>query len=79
MNEYGPLIRYDISRANITMTVSTRIVKHVEQLFRDNYRLPIDHVVQQGDQITFTFNESVDAETFLRHLGTGTPEEYGSV
>lgn len=79
MSQHGPLISYDASSVPITMTVSTAIVKHVEQVFRENYRLPIDRVAQAGDQVTFTFNESVDGSTFLRHLETGTPEEYGSV
>jgi hypothetical protein len=79
MSQHGPLISYDASSVPITMTVSTAIVKHVEQVFRENYRLPIDHVAQSGDQVTFTFNESVDVGTFLRHLETGAPEEYGSV
>jgi hypothetical protein len=79
MSQYGPLISYDASTVPITMTVSTAIVKKVEQIFRDNYCLPIDHAAQSGDHVTFTFNESVDRDTFLRHLETGTPEEYGSV
>lgn len=79
MSQYGPLISYDVSSVPITMTVAASIVKPVEQVFRENYCLPIDRVDHQGDQVTFTFNESVDAATFLRHLKTGTPEQYGSV
>ena len=79
MSQYGPLISYDVSTIPITMTVSTAIVKKVEQIFRENYCLPIDNAAQSGEHVTFTFNESVDVETFLRHLKTGTPEEYGSV
>ena len=79
MSQHGPLISYDTSSLPITMTVSTAIVKRVEQVFRENYQFPINHVAQSGDQVTFTFNESVDVGTFLRHLQTGTPEEYGSV
>ena len=79
MKQYGPLISYDASSTPVTMTVSNTIVKRVEQVFRENYRLPIVSVTHQGEHSVFTFNDSVDDETFLRHLKTGTPEEYGSV
>lgn len=79
MEQYGPLISYDLSRIPVTMTVSSRIVKQVEQIFRENYCLPIDHVAHEGDQVVFTFNEIVDAPAFKRHLETGTPEQYGSI
>lgn len=80
MDQYGPLISYDVSRLPITMKVSTRISRYVEQVFREDYKLQIKLVAHQGDQVTFTFDESiVDADAFLRHLQTATPKQYGSV
>ena len=79
MKQYGPLICYDTSSTPVIMTVSNSIVKRVEQVFRENYRLPIVSVAHKGEHTVFTFNDSVDDKTFLRHLETGTPEEYGSV
>lgn len=79
MNQYGPLISYDVSRVPVTMTVAASIFEHVDLIFRENYRLGIDRVMQQGNQVVFTFDEDVDSETFLRHLGTAEPEGYGSV
>ena len=79
MNQYGPLISYDTSLERVTMRVSASIVEHVKQVFDDNYRLPIDEIAREGDVFVFTFNERVDSDTFLRHLRTGKPEEYGSI
>lgn len=79
MNQYGPSISYDVSRVPVTMTVAASIFEHVDLIFRENYRLGIDHVRQQGDQVVFTFDADVDSEAFLRHLGTTEPEGYGSV
>lgn len=79
MNQYGPLISYDVSSVPVTMTVAASIFERVNMIFRENYRLGIDHVMQQGDQVVFTFDEYVDSEAFLRHLETAGPEGYGSV
>lgn len=79
MNQHGPLISYDVSTTTVTMTVSNSIAKRVEQKFREDYCLAIPRVSQQSSQWVFTFSKSVDVDTFLRHLGAATPEEYGSV
>ncbi len=79
MTQYGPLISYDVSSVPVRMTVAYSISERVNRIFRENYRLPINTVVEQGDQLKFEFEESVDPDTFLRHLRTGSPEDYGSV
>jgi len=79
VSQHGPLISYDVSRIPVTMTVATQIGGHVEKLFRENYGLRIDEVREEEGFVTFIFHEEVDGHTFLRHLQTATPEQYGSV
>lgn len=79
MQQYGPKIRYDISRTPVTMFVANAIRNTVEDVFRENSRLELVDVYYETDVTIFTFADSVEPEEFLTHLNAVPPEHYGSV
>lgn len=77
MTPYGSKISYDTNETPITMAVDNDIVEGVERQFDENYSLPFTVASSDaGNSSVFTFDASVDAETFLRHLHTASPEHY---
>lgn len=80
MVSYGSMIEYDTSASPITMSVNEKIAKQVMFKFERDYNLPFSHATSSdGSRVTLTFEDSVDAETFLRHLKTATPDEYAAM
>lgn len=77
MATYGSMIEYDTAETPIVMKVDEPLVKTMENKFEQDYGLPFTiDVAAEDKKGVFTFDESVDAETFLRHLKTASPEEY---
>jgi len=60
MQQYGPKIRYDISRTPVTMFVANAIRNTVEDVFRENSRLELVDVYYDADVTIFTFADSVE-------------------
>jgi hypothetical protein len=74
------MIDYDTTQTPIVMKVEKPILDVMVKKFENDYRLPFTLSVAEADSKgVFTFDESVNAETFLRHLKTGTPEDYVSL
>lgn len=77
MTPYGSKIRFDATATPIKMTVANDILEVVKSRFDVDYSLPFRVLPSDEDNIsTLVFDDSVDAETFLRHLATAAPEEY---
>ncbi len=77
MTPYGSKISYDTTVTPIKMTVNNDIVEGVRRQFSENYSLPFTVSPSEESNVSiFVFDSSVDAETFLRHLKTATPEHY---
>lgn len=78
MQPYGSVISFDVGSNPVRMRV--RLSHHVEikRKFTADYGLPpvMEELDSSTSSVVFTFDPSVDAETFLRHLRTMTPEQY---
>lgn len=80
MTNYGSMMEYDVTQTPIVMSVANEILEGVRKKFENDYRLPFTLSTSTiEDEGVFTFDESVDAETFLRHLKTASPEEYAAM
>ena len=78
MTSYGSMLAYDTEQTPIVMKVKKPLLDVMVKKFERDYRLPFMLSEADGEGV-FTFDESVDAETFLRHLKTATPEDYASL
>lgn len=77
MTPYGSKISYDTTATPIKMTVSHDVLEGVTRQFSESYKLPFQVLPSEtGNASTLVFDNSVDEETFLRHLRTTTPEHY---
>lgn len=78
MKSYGPKIQYDSSSIPIKMSIPIGMSKAMRHKFTVDYGLPpISEGTSSGElRIVYTFHESVDEYTFIRHLQTMTPEQY---